>query len=357
VNLEELGWSDFFENQLAPEEQHLVKARVIRQDLAGYQLDSNQGLLVGSLPGKFRHDAESKSDLPTVGDWVLVSLLDGEPEKAVIARLLDRRTRFSRKEVGEQLDQQIIAANIDIVFIVCGLDDNFNIRRIERYLFLAWESQAIPHILLNKADLCDDVDEKITALSQVTTGVEISIVSAFTGQGIDLIRERITIGKTGALLGSSGVGKSTIINALLGFKHFQTGSVRDGDSKGRHTTTHREMARIPDQGLLIDTPGMREIQIWGDESSLSGSFDDLETLANQCKFRNCSHLNEPGCAVKEAVESGTLSEDRLLSFKKFQRELKHLAEQQDIRARLEKKSGRKRLSRMIRKRPTRKDIQ
>lgn len=355
MNLKELGWCDFFEDQLMPDEKHLVPARVVRQDLSGYLLYSERGALTGSLPGKFRHDITSKAELPTVGDWVLVNLLEAEPDKAVIRKLMQRQSQFSRKEAGEQLDEQIVAANIDTAFIVCGLDDNFNVQRIERYLLLAWESRATPHILLNKADICNDLDEKVDAVKQVAAGVDVSAISGLTGQGIDVVRDRIGIGQTAVLLGSSGVGKSTIINTLLGFERFQTNSVREGDSKGRHTTSFREMAQIPGAGLIIDTPGMREIQVWGDESSLSQTFDDLGELANLCKFRDCSHTNEPDCAVKAAIESGDLDETRLSSYKKLQRELKHLAEQQDIRARLERKSTSKRFSRMHRKRPSKRD--
>lgn len=355
MNLKELGWSDFFDDQLLPDEKHLIPARVVRQDLSGYLLYSERGTLTGSLPGKFRHDITSKAELPTVGDWVLVSLLEHEPDKAAIRKLMHRRSQFSRKEAGEQLDEQIIAANIDTAFIVCGLDDNFNVQRIERYLLLAFESRATPHILLNKADICNDLNEKVNAVRQVAPGVEISTISGLTGQGIENLRDCIGIGQTAVLLGSSGVGKSTIINTLLGFERFQTSSVREGDSKGRHTTSFREMAQIPGAGLIIDTPGMREIQIWGDESSLFQAFDDLGELANQCKFRDCSHVNEPGCAVKAAIESGDLDEARLISYRKLQRELQHLSEQQDIRARPERKSAGKRFSRMYRKRTPKRD--
>ena len=351
MNLEELGWSEFFQKQLTQNYTHLIPARVVRQDLTGYLLFSGKGPLTGSLPGKFRHDITSKADLPSVGDWVLVTLLTDEPEKAVISKLMNRRSQFSRREAGEQLDQQIIAANIDTAFIVSGLDANFNVQSIERYLLLAWESDATPYILLNKADTCSNLGERVSSVRLVAPDVGISAISALTGQGIERLRDRIPKGETGALLGSSGVGKSTIINTLLGFERFQTRPVREGDSKGRHTTTFREMAQIPGAGLLIDTPGMRELQVWGDESSLAQTFDDLEVLAHQCRFRDCSHVNEPGCAIKAAIESGDLDEDRLTSYSKLQRELKHLSEQQQVKARTERKSERTRLSRAHRKRP------
>jgi ribosome biogenesis GTPase len=355
LNLEELGWNNFFQDQLTQNEAHLVPARVVRQDLTGYLLFSGNGVLSASLPGKFRHNTESKSELPCVGDWVLVTLLTDEPERAVIERLLDRRSRFSRREAGDQLHEQIIAANIDTAFVVSGLDTEFNLQRIERYLLLAWESKATPHILLNKADLCSDSKKKIETVRQAAPGVGISVISGLTGQGIDLLRAMIPIGQTGALLGSSGVGKSTIINSLLGFERFQTNSVRESDSKGRHTTTFREMTQIPGAGLIIDTPGMREIQIWADESTLSHAFNDLAELAEQCKFRDCSHDKEPGCAIKAAIEAGYLQESRLLSYRKLQQELKDLAAQQDVKARPERKSAGKRSSRKHGREPGEKD--
>jgi ribosome biogenesis GTPase len=355
VDLEELGWNDFFADQLTPDDKHLIPARVARQDLTGYLLYSDKGSLTGSLPGKFRHDVKSKAELPGVGDWVLVTLLESEPTKAIIGKLMHRHSQFSRKEAGEQLDEQIIAANIDTAFIVCGLDVNINLQRLERYLLLAWESNATPCILLNKADTCNDPEKQLNAVRQVAPGVDINTISALTGEGIELLRNRIRIGQTGALLGSSGVGKSTIINTLLGFERFQTGSVREGDSKGRHTTTFREMTRIPGGGLIIDTPGMREIQVWGNKSSLSRTFDDLEELAARCRFRDCSHVNEPGCAIKAAIESGDLDETRLTSFTKLQRELQHLVQQQDIKSKKAKKSIRKRSCKMSGKHSSKRD--
>ncbi len=355
MKLEELGWGEFFENQLSSEDKQLIPARVVRQDLSVYQLLIDKGTLAASLPGKFRRDALSKADLPTVGDWTLVNPLDGEADKAIIRKLLRRKSCFSRKEAGGQLNEQIVAANIDTVFIVCGLDDDFNAKRIERYLLLAWESGAVPQILLNKADLCDDLEEKLSMVKQVAPGVDINTISGLTGEGVSVVSHSIRTGQTGALLGSSGVGKSTIINTLLGFDRFPTGSVRKGDSKGRHTTTFRELVQLPDGGLLIDTPGMREIQIWGNETALSQTFDDLEALSIRCKFRDCSHIDEPGCAVKNAIETGELDETRLSSYTKLQRELNHLAAQQDIRARQDRKKERKRFSRLVRKRPTKRD--
>jgi len=356
MKLSELGWNDFFQGQLDAVGEDLIPARVTRQDTSGYQLLAENGQLVGTLTGKLRYAAASKADLPTVGDWVLAKPLDNEPDKVVMQRLLQRRSSFSRKEAGLKIDEQILAANIDTIFIVCSLNDNFNLHRIERYLLLGWDSGATPVILLSKSDLCSDLDKKIDAARTIAMGVDIQPVSALTGDGIEDLKRYLGKGKTVALLGSSGVGKSTIINRLLGFERFETNDVRNFDDKGRHTTTFREMVIMPEGGLIIDTPGMRELQVWADETSLSQSFDDVESLAGRCKYRDCAHQNEPGCAVKEAIEAGTLERDRLRSYLKFQRELKHLAAQQDVQARLDRKNRVKRMSKMISRRPSKRDL-
>ncbi|HJN52384.1 MAG: ribosome small subunit-dependent GTPase A [Pseudomonadales bacterium] len=356
MNLSELGWSDFFQEQCDSVGEKLIPARVARQDTTGYQLLAEQGELLGTLTGKLRYAAESRADLPAVGDWVLVQPLVNEPHKVVMHRLLARRSSFSRKEAGDKTDEQILAANIDTIFIVCGLDDNFNLHRIERYLLLAWDSGATPVVLLSKSDLCHDLDKKMEAVATIAMGVDIHPISGLTGDGIDNLRSYLGKGVTVTLLGSSGVGKSTIINSLLGFERFETSEVRGSDDKGRHTTTFREMAIMPDGGLIIDTPGMRELQVWADESSLSQSFDDVESLAERCRYGDCAHKNEPGCAVKDAIEAGTLDQDRLKSYLRFQRELKHLAAQQQVQARLDRKNRVKRFSKMMKRRPSKRDL-
>jgi ribosome biogenesis GTPase len=336
VDLQALGWNDFFQDQLDPEEPNQIPARVTRQDLTGYQVECEHGQLLASLPGKFHHDAQSRAEIPTVGDWVMLGSVELELGKAQIQRLLTRKTRFSRREPGEKLGQQVVAANIDTVFIVSGLDDNFNLNRIQRYLLLTWESGAEPCILLNKSDLCRNIEARIQAVEQVAHGTRILAISGLTGDGLQSLKDILVSGTTSALLGSSGVGKSTIINTLLGFDYFETNSVRETDSRGRHTTTHREMARIPGAGLIIDTPGMREIQIWADRSSLAQSFADLEELSDKCKFRDCMHDTEPGCAVKSAIDCGDLSANRLTSYRKLLDEINALGEQQELQRRLDK---------------------
>ena len=325
-NLERLGWDTFFSAQAA-DHPGLIPARVSRPDLNRYHLLSATGPLVGLLPGRARSAGQSKADLPTVGDWVLVSPIEEGQEDAdavptvLIEVTLNRKSKFSRKEAGERYDEQVVAANIDTVFLVTGLDDNFNVKRIERYLLLAWTSGASPVIVLSKVDLCENLPPRLDKVEKIAMKTPIHVVSATNGQGMEGLREYVTRGKTVALLGSSGVGKSTITNYLLGHDHFDTGAVREGDSRGRHTTTFRELCQLDSGGMLIDTPGMREIQIWADQETLTASFSDIADLALTCKFNDCQHQTEPHCAVSNAIAAGDLPQARLDTFRKFKAEL------------------------------------
>ncbi|MFT5013612.1 MAG: ribosome biogenesis GTPase [Patiriisocius sp.] len=352
LSLAQLGWNNFFQQQV-PIQSDSIPARVNRQDLGRYHLMSDQGPMVGILQGKARLES-SKADLPTVGDWVLVKAQE-HGEEMIIQSMLERATKFSRKQAGEKFYEQVVAANIDTVFIVTGLDDNFNVQRIERYLFLCNTSGALPVIILNKADVCKDTERFLDEVREVAASTPVHIISALTEDGMQSLQAYISEGTTVAVLGSSGVGKSTIINTLLGYDHFKTGAVRDTDSRGRHTTTHRELCPIPGGGMIIDTPGMRELQIWSDEQYLATTFEDVEELAALCKFGDCRHQTEPGCEILSAIKKGTLSEDRWGSYGNYIKELAFLAEQQNINAKLLKKASNKKFARVIRNKLDKRD--
>jgi ribosome biogenesis GTPase len=261
-----------------------------------------------------------------VGDWVAARPTGG---RALIEGILPRRTEFSRKVPGVRAVKQVLAANIDVAFLVSGLDGDFNVRRLERYLVLAKRSGAIPVVLLNKADLHEDVSEFLKEAESIAAGIRVVLTSARTGRGVDEVRAQLQSGSTGVLLGSSGVGKSTIANRLLGEERLPTQDVRPGDLKGRHTTARRELLMLPSGGLLIDTPGLRELQLWDDGEGVQTSFQDIEQLALECKFGNCRHENEPGCAVRLALDEGRLEEDRLEGYRRLQRELAYQARKTD----------------------------
>ncbi|MFH1640256.1 MAG: ribosome small subunit-dependent GTPase A [Chloroflexota bacterium] len=286
-----------------------------------------------------------ENQYPVVGDWVIAKALIDE-QKGTIHAILPRKSRFSRKVAGERTKEQVVSANVDTVFIVSGLDGgrNFNLRRIERYLTLAWSSGATPVIILNKVDLCPDVDVCIRKAEAIATGISIHPVSAKERIGLDALKNYLTKGKTVAFLGSSGVGKSALINALLGVEKQDTGEVREDDRMGRHTTTKRELILLPGGGIVIDTPGMREIQMWAGEDGLQGTFYDIEVLAKRCRFSDCSHNVESGCAVREAIDHGDLDPARLESYRKLQNELIYLASREDHSTRLHEKAKWKKIS-------------
>ena len=318
---ETLGWDSYFDDSfqsVAP--PGAVPGRVVREDRERYAVLTEEGERQGEVTGAFRHAHERLEEFPSVGDWVVAEPVPGEA-KARILEVLPRRTAFKRTVAGRTSDVQVVAANVDVVFLVSGLDHDANPRRIERYLTLAFESGARPVIVLNKADLADAIDDRIREIAGVAMDIPIETVSATEGDGIDRIRGYVQTGKTAAFLGSSGVGKSTLINALAGDTVMATGAVREDDSRGRHTTTHRELIVLPTGGLLIDTPGMREIQMTGATESAQDAFSDIEALAETCRFRNCGHNGEAGCAIAEALESGELDARRYESYLKLQREL------------------------------------
>ena len=305
-------------------------ARVVSESKGSYQVYSQYGELTAKISGKMRYQAGAENQYPAVGDWVVAKPLVDE-QKGTIHAVLPRKSKFSRKVAGERTEEQVVSANVDTVFIVSGLDGgrNFNLRKIERYLTLAWSSGATPVIVLNKVDLCPDVDVCIRNIEAIATGISIHPVSAKERIGLDALRNYLTKGNTVAFLGSSGVGKSALINALLGVEKQDTGEVREDDRMGRHTTTKRELILLPGGGMVIDTPGMREIQMWAGEDDLQGAFYDIEMLAKRCRFNDCSHNVESGCAVRAAIDHGDLDPARLESYRKLQNELTYLASREE----------------------------
>jgi ribosome biogenesis GTPase / thiamine phosphate phosphatase len=350
MSLQSLGWNARLETLFVPhKDRGLEPARVAREDRGRYTVLDESGARSAELAGRLRHDARTRAELPAVGDWV--ALRPGAASSAVIDALLPRASAFVRKVAGETTEEQVVAANVDAVFLVCGLDGDFNPRRIERYLAAAWESGAEPVVVLNKADLADDLDALTAEAGSVAPGAAVVPVSALRGDGLAGLEPWLTPGRTVALLGSSGAGKSTLVNALLGAPRQATGGVREDDSRGRHTTTHRELVPLPGGALLLDTPGMRELQLWGGEESLDGAFPEIAELAVRCRFRDCRHESEPGCAVLAAAESGELDEVRLASWRKLQRELLRLAARTDAKARAELQAKWKAIHKSMRDHP------
>ena len=331
MQLADLGWDAGFAAAFEPYEQEgLMPARVARRHHGPCVLLAERGALGGLPAAKL-----SERELPAVGDWVAARQLPGE-RKAVIEAVLPRRSAFTRKEAWRRTAEQVVAANLDVAFVVTSFGADLNPRRLERYLTAAWESGASPVIVVTKADLSADVAAELAAVEAVALGVPVHAVSNVTGQGVDGVRRHLARGKTVALLGSSGVGKSTLANRLLGRELLRTGDLR-ADGRGRHTTTWRELVVVPGGGVLLDTPGLRELQLWAGEDSLDQAFDDVASLAAECRFRDCQHDREPGCAVLAAVDSGALDRDRLSSYRSLQRELRALAVRQDRRLQLDQR--------------------
>lgn len=327
----EMGWSPFFEAHLPDTDNTgLIPARVVREQRRSYHVLTETGEFRAEVSGRFAHEATGRGQFPAVGDWVLADSLD--QDTARIQRLLPRRTKFSRKLAGATTEEQVVAANVDTVLLVAGLDHDFNLRRMERYLTTAWESGANPVIVLNKADRSEALAERMEETGRVAMGVPLHAVSALTGEGMARLHAYCMPGKTLALLGSSGVGKSSLLNALAGNVLQDTQAVREDDSRGRHTTTHRELFFLEGGAMIIDTPGMREILPWADEDAVSGSFADVEGFAEACRFRDCTHQGEPGCAVEAAVATGELDAARLKSYFAMRKEAQWLERRQDARA-------------------------
>lgn len=337
-----LGWSGFFQEQIEGEAPPPHVARIVEEQRGAYRV---AGDFTGwaEISGKFRHDARATADFPAVGDWVCivppasvalgnddlstdaqsakVEARSAKAERAIITRRLDRRSTISRKAAGRAVEEQVLAANVDTIFLVTALADDLNPRRLERYLAVVRDAGAVPVVLLNKTDLSADPEAQAADVRARLPFVDVLAVSARKGEGLTALDAYLSPAQTVALIGSSGVGKSTLVNRLLGRELLKTAEVSDVDGKGRHTTTARHLVELPGGALLIDTPGMRELQPWVEESAIADTFDDIAELAHGCRFGDCAHESEPGCAVLAAVERGELSLDRLAHFRHLGREI------------------------------------
>lgn len=317
INMRNYGLNERFINESNMYE-NLTVGRVTSQDKGLYKVVTENGETRAQISGKFRYNLTSLSDYPAVGDFVMID--ENEDGNAIIHHVLTRKSVFIRKAAGTTPVSQVVASNIDTVFICMALNNDFNLRRLERYIGVAWDSGATPVVVLTKSDICSNLDDMLSQLETVALSVDILVTSSMTEDGFIEVKKYIADGKTVAFIGSSGVGKTTLINKLAGENLFETQETRN-DDKGRHTTTKRELITLPTGGIVIDTPGMRELGI--ESADLSKTFADIDELSRQCRFNDCSHTKEPGCAVKEAIENGILSEDRLTSYFKLKKEAKY----------------------------------
>ena len=347
MKIESLGWKaandkDFEEFR----KQGFIPARIIRETRHIYEADAGSGAVQAQVSGRFIFESESRADYPTIGDWV--ACRDGGGI-LIIEELLPRKSRFSRKEAGVLTEEQIIAANIDYLCIVCGLDGgrNFSLRGIERYLSMAREGGASPVIVLNKCDIAEDRAKAVSEARNIAGNAQVFAVSALTGEGVDELLNKFDPFSTIAFSGPSGVGKSALVNSLLGSGHMRTGIQREDDLRGRHTTTHKELVVLRNGVMLIDTPGLRELQLWGGQESLDSSFSEIAQAALNCRFSDCSHQGEPGCAVVKLVESGAITEARYKNYLDMKSELAYLESRLSEKGHLDRKKKEKDLSRLV----------
>lgn len=328
MHQQQFGFSEDIQSQAAAmAEEGLFTGRISAEHRESYKLFTTQGEIAAIVSGRFRNDAHSREDFPAVGDWVLFEYYDGQT-KALIHKVLPRKSKFSRKVAGKETQEQVIASNVDFAFIVCALNYDFNLRRIERYLSMVWQSGAMPVVILTKTDLCDDAEVKKAEVQNIAFGVDVHAISNISSDGIKMLHKYFEGNKTVVLLGSSGVGKSSLINNLAQGTVMKVGELRSNMDKGRHTTTHKQMIILPEGGLIIDTPGVRELQLWDAQEGIQHTFNDIEEFAQHCKFADCTHADEPGCAVKQAVQEGNLDSARFENYLKVQKEQAYLIKRQ-----------------------------
>ncbi|OJV66881.1 MAG: ribosome small subunit-dependent GTPase A [Clostridiales bacterium 38-18] len=335
--LTQYGFSDFFKDQYVTRLREIENQKKDLYEIyqpARVIADFGQKIKVMTEDGERTVARPQRSHIfdqqIATGDWIVAGFMNDFDEGTVKA-VLSRMTKFSRAAAGKEVKEQIVATNVDTVFIIQSLNHDFNMRRLERYLVAAWDSGANPVIVLTKLDLCDDVMEKLMVVYEIAPGVDVIPVSSFTGEGIKELDRYIGIGKTIAVMGSSGVGKSTLINTLIGRPVLKTQNIREDDSKGRHTTTHRELVVMENGGILMDTPGMRTLSLWESDEGMEKMFGEIERLVKSCRFNDCTHHNEPGCAVQAAIFKGELDQRRWESWKKLQKELRFLDKKKDLK--------------------------
>ncbi len=339
--LTSLGWNDDFASSFRPyEEAELVPGRVTVEEKQAYIVRTEAGEVLARLAGRLLHRVSDDASLPTVGDWVALAAHDGGG--ATVQAVLRRKTAFVRSDPSRATMTQVLAANFETVWIFAALTREISARRVEHFLAVAWNSGAQPVVVLTKADLNETTPERIAEVERVAVGCPFHVTSAVTGEGIDELATHLDGDRTAVILGSSGVGKSTLVNALLGEERLATQPTR-ADDVGRHTTTHRELVLLPRGGMLIDTPGLREIGVWS-TAGTDTLYEDVTNLASECHFSNCTHRSEPGCAVKAAIQSGDLDAEHLRVYEKLEREMAFLARRQKYRAGIAWRRGNKKLS-------------